>query len=158
MNLAEQCRDALDLLTPLLLSVALGGALGLERERRDKPAGLRTHMMVALGSTTFVSLAFRMANVGQGEDMLVDPSRILQGVVGGIGFLGAGSIIQNKSNVRGITTAAGLWLCGAIGAACGTGAYGLAVVVTVITLVVMIVIGRLTFNASNGTRAPQGDQ
>jgi len=92
------------------LSVALlvGGAVGWERERQDKPAGLRTHILVALGSATFVLLGFEVGDhlAHRYGDSGFDPTRVLQGVVGGIGFLGAGTILKSSRHVSGITTAA----------------------------------------------------
>ena len=129
----------------LLCAVLLGGLIGWDRERREKPAGLRTHMMVTLGSAAFVLLAFEVAaevSSRYGAEGL-DPTRVLQGVVGGIGFLGAGSIIQSRGHVKGVTTAASVWVSGALGAACGMGAYLLAVVTAGLALVILTVVGRL---------------
>ena len=125
----------------LLCAVLLGGLIGWDRERREKPAGLRTHMMVTLGSAAFVLLAIDAAT--RYGSNTVDPTRVLQGVVGGIGFLGAGCIIQSRGHVKGVTTAASLWLDGALGAACGMGAYVLAAVAAGLALVILSVIGRL---------------
>jgi len=112
----------------LFVAIAIGGLIGWERERADKPAGLRTHMLVALGSASFTLLGFEVGDhlapkTGEG----FDPTRVLQGVIGGIGFLGAGAIIQNRGHVSGITTAASVWVAGALGSAAGVGAYVLAV-------------------------------
>ncbi|HLV66731.1 MAG TPA: MgtC/SapB family protein [Polyangiaceae bacterium] len=128
------------------LSVALvvGGAVGWERERQDKPAGLRTHMLVALGSATFVLLGFEVGShlAHQYGDPGFDPTRVLQGVVGGIGFLGAGTILKSSAHVSGITTAASVWITGALGAAAGLGAYLVAFVATVFALLTLAVLGR----------------
>jgi len=112
----------------LLVAIAIGALIGWDRERADKPAGLRTHMLVALGSASFTLLGFEVGDhlapkTGDG----FDPTRVLQGVIGGIGFLGAGAIIQNRGHVSGITTAASVWVAGALGSAAGVGAYVLAV-------------------------------
>ena len=135
----------------LLCAVLLGGLIGWDRERREKPAGLRTHMMVTLGSATFVLLAFEVAAEvsSQYGSVGLDPTRVLQGVVGGIGFLGAGSIIQSRGHVKGVTTAASLWVSGALGAACGMGAYLLAVVTAALALVILSVISRLEPHGRN---------
>ncbi|MBI1337181.1 MAG: MgtC/SapB family protein [Phycisphaera sp.] len=111
----------------LRLGVALlmGALVGCDREVHHKPAGLKTHALVALGSATFtlISLEFlRTMPTGQNYD----PLRLVAGIIGGIGFLGAGAIIQAPGNVRGITTAAGVWMVGAIGVACGAGFYMIA--------------------------------
>src|SRR6188768_4572854 len=128
----------------LLVAVAIGGLIGWERERADKPAGLRTHMLVALGSASFTLLGFEVGDhlsprTGDG----FDPTRVLQGVIGGIGFLGAGAIIQNRGQVSGITTAASVWVAGALGAATGVGAYVLALATTVMTLFILTSAGWL---------------
>jgi putative Mg2+ transporter-C (MgtC) family protein len=129
-----------------LMSAAVAGALlGLDRERHEKPAGLRTHMLVALGSATFVLLSFEigeevLAEFGQGG---FDPTRVLQGVVGGIGFLGAGSIIQARGQVSGVTTAASVWMAGALGAAAGVGAYAVLAVATACSVLILTSLNRL---------------
>lgn len=102
----------------LLLALVLGGIIGLEREYRSKEAGFRTHFLVCLGSALFCLVS----QYGFGE-MTKDVSRVAAQVVSGIGFLGAGTIIFQKNVVRGLTTAAGLWVTAAIGLACGTGLY-----------------------------------
>ena len=108
----------IDLIMRLSLALVLGGAIGLEREYRAKEAGFRTHFLVALGSALFCVVS----QFGFGFD-LKDSSRVAAQVVSGIGFLGAGTIIFQKNVVRGLTTAAGLWVTAAIGLACGTGMY-----------------------------------
>ncbi|MCI7011197.1 MAG: MgtC/SapB family protein [Prevotella sp.] len=115
----------------LRLSVALllGGIIGFEREYRSKDAGFRTHFLVSLGSALFCLVS----QYGFG-DGLKDASRVAAQVVSGIGFLGAGTIIFQKSVVRGLTTAAGLWVTAAIGLACGSGMYVAALVGTVLIL------------------------
>lgn len=129
----------------LLCAMLLGGLIGWDRERMQKPAGLRTHMMVTLGSAAVVLLAFEVAAETSARygSVGLDPTRVLQGVVGGIGFLGAGCIIQSRGHVKGVTTAAALWVSGALGAACGTGAYLLAVITAALALIILSVIGRL---------------
>lgn len=102
----------------LVLAIALGGLIGFERELKHRPAGLRTHMLVSLGATVFtvISLSFD-----------VEPSRIAAGIVTGIGFLGAGSIIAQKGHIRGITSAATLWVVAGIGLSVGVGQYVIAI-------------------------------
>ena len=127
-----------DLTMRLSLALALGGAIGIEREYRAKEAGFRTHFLVALGSALFCVVS----QYGFGFD-LKDSSRVAAQVVSGIGFLGAGTIIFQKNVVRGLTTAAGLWVTAAIGLACGTGMYVAAVVSTAMVLLGLEVINAL---------------
>ncbi len=128
----------IDLTMRLSLALALGGAIGIEREYRAKEAGFRTHFLVALGSALFCVVS----QYGFGFD-LKDSSRVAAQVVSGIGFLGAGTIIFQKNVVRGLTTAAGLWVTAAIGLACGTGMYVAAVVSTAMVLLGLEVINAL---------------
>jgi len=123
----------------LLLAGLLGGALGYERERSGKAAGLRTHMLVAIGAALFVL-------VPQQAGMVVgDMSRVIQGIVTGVGFLGAGAIIKQASeqSVHGLTTAAGVWMTAAIGIACGLGREATAVLSTVLALAVLSAVPHL---------------
>jgi putative Mg2+ transporter-C (MgtC) family protein len=112
----------------LLLAVALGAIVGIEREMTHKPAGLRTHMLVSLGACLFTV-------VSVGFD--VEPARIAAGIVAGIGFVGAGTIWAEKDKVKGITTAASLWVTAAIGLTAGIGDYPLAAVVTVLVVIIL---------------------
>ena len=120
----------LDITLRLITAMLLGGSIGIEREFRSKDAGFRTHFLVALGSALFTVVS----QYGFGID-LKDSSRVAAQVVSGIGFLGAGTIIFQKNMVRGLTTAAGLWVTAAIGLACGTGMYLPAVVTTLMVLI-----------------------
>ncbi len=117
----------------LLLAAALGGVLGYERERRGKAAGMRTYMLVAIGSTLFVLVP------QQAGMTIVDLSRVLQGVVVGVGFLGAGTILkaQDESHVHGLTTAAGVWLTSAIGITVGMGREFTAVLSTTLAVIIL---------------------
>jgi putative Mg2+ transporter-C (MgtC) family protein len=121
----------------LLLAGALAGLIGLERERRDQEAGLRTHILVAGGSCLFMLVgiyAWADFNFSQRVGAVVDPSRVASYVVAGIGFLGGGAIIKYGANIKGLTTAASIWATAAIGVAVGAGMYGLATVTTVLVL------------------------
>jgi putative Mg2+ transporter-C (MgtC) family protein len=122
---------------PLLVAAALGSVVGIERESWQKPAGLRTHMMVALGSATFTNLALRLVSDAS------DPSRIVIGIATGLGFLGAGSIIRSGGEVHGITTASGIWVVGAAGACCGARHYDIAVVAVLLSLIILAILGRV---------------
>lgn len=112
----------------LLLAIGLGALIGFERQLRRRPAGLRTHMLVSLGATIFtvISLSFD-----------IEPSRIAAGIVTGIGFLGAGSIIAHKGHIRGITSAATLWIVAAIGLSVGVGEYVIAIISAVFVFVIL---------------------
>ncbi len=116
----------IELIFRIVLAFVLGGLIGFERERLDKPAGLRTHILVSVGSAQFTILSF-YAFPGS------DPARIAAYVVAGIGFIGAGTIIQARDRVIGVTTAASLWIASSVGMAVGIGFYLAAVVVTVIS-------------------------
>lgn len=121
--------STLELIARLAFALLLGGLIGLERQYRSKDAGFRTHFLVALGSALFCVVS----QYGFGYD-LKDSSRVAAQVVSGIGFLGAGTIIFQKNVVRGLTTAAGLWVTAAIGLACGSGMYVVAAVTTLMVL------------------------
>jgi putative Mg2+ transporter-C (MgtC) family protein len=131
MDISAIVCDAKDAAAPLGLALALTFPLGLERELTGKPAGVRTHMLVALGAAAFVVAA--VAHGGGEEDL-----RAVQGVATGIGFVGAGAIIQQRQSVHGLTTAVSLWIAAAVGVACGLREYGLALVVGVLTVVVLL--------------------
>jgi putative Mg2+ transporter-C (MgtC) family protein len=123
-----------DFVWRLLLAAVLGAALGLEREYRRKPAGLRTNILIAIGSALFTILSISMtASTG-------DPSRVAGQIVTGIGFLGGGAILRNRDTVHGMTTAATIWVNAAIGVACGIGQYQLATATTALTFVVLVVL------------------
>ena len=116
----------------LLVAGLLGGLIGLEREFRAKEAGVRTHFIVALGSALFMIISqFAFG------DQQHDAARVAAQVVSGIGFIGAGVIIFQKNSIRGITTAAGLWVAAAIGLACGAGMYALAAAASILTILVL---------------------
>jgi putative Mg2+ transporter-C (MgtC) family protein len=121
----------------LLVVVVLAGAVGLERELRDQEAGLRTHMLVGLGATLFVlvgNFSWSELEFGNQVGIVLDPSRVIAYVITGIGFLGAGTIIKHGTSIKGLTTAASLWVVAAIGVAIGAGQYGLGVVATAVVL------------------------
>ncbi len=123
-----------DLVKRLLLAAALGAAIGLEREYRRKPAGLRTNILIALGSALFTTMSLEIGTaVGA-------PDRIAAQIVTGIGFLGAGAILRSGKSVHGMTTAATIWVNAAVGMAAGAGAYAIATVATLLTLVVLAVL------------------
>jgi putative Mg2+ transporter-C (MgtC) family protein len=125
----------LELIQRLMLAVAIGGLIGAERELRRKSAGFRTNILIALGSAVFTICSLTLGN-GIG-----DPGRIAAQIVTGIGFLGAGTILRNRSGVHGLTTAATVWVNAALGIAAGGGQYHLAVIGGVITVSVLLVMG-----------------
>jgi putative Mg2+ transporter-C (MgtC) family protein len=128
--------QATRILLRLLMAAALGGLLGWERERQGKSAGLRTHMLVALGAALLVLVP------EQAGMTIADLGRVIQGIVTGIGFLGAGAIIKHADDeqVQGLTTAAGIWMTAAIGVACGLGRELTAVLAAVLALVVLALL------------------
>jgi putative Mg2+ transporter-C (MgtC) family protein len=130
-------RELTQLLLRLGLAAGLGGLLGFQREVVGRAAGLRTHMLVALGSAFFIVLP-----VQAGMD-LTDLSRVLQGLTTGIGFLGAGTILKREGQIEGLTTAAGLWLTAAVGIAAGMGREMSAVLGTVLAFLILAVVPRL---------------
>ena len=128
----------LDFILRIFVAALLGGAIGLEREYRSKEAGFRTHFLVALGSALFMVVsAYGFEGALSSPEHRWDVSRVAAQVVSGIGFIGAGTIIFHKSEnvVRGLTTAAGLWVTAAIGLACGGGMYILSAAATFLVLV-----------------------
>lgn len=129
-----------EILLRLLLAALLGGLVGLERERKNWAAGLRTHMMVCLGAALIMIVSsFGFSDILGTENVNLDPSRVAAQVVSGIGFIGAGAILFRKTagTVRGITTAAGLWTVAAIGLATGGGMYFAAFITTVLAVLIL---------------------
>ena len=131
---------ALDL-TPILLAIVLGGAIGFEREIHGRPAGLRTHVLVCLTSTVLVLASRHVAEITtDGVIVVFDPQRLAAGIVTGIGFLGAAAVIRSGDIVRGITTGACVWSVAGLGVVIGGGSYGLAAVATAFIVVVLIIL------------------
>ncbi|MBY0309428.1 MAG: MgtC/SapB family protein [Phycisphaerales bacterium] len=128
-------------------AMVFGGVVGLERERKRRPVGFRTMILISMGSAAFMIVARdviaqsgTVTVPGGGVVGPAEMSRVLQGLIGGIGFLGAGAVIQNKRAVRGLTTAAAVWVTAAIGAACGMGLYMTAGIVAGFTLFTLVVL------------------
>jgi putative Mg2+ transporter-C (MgtC) family protein len=123
----------------MVAAILLGAIVGYQRERAHKPAGLRTHVLVSLGTAVFV---LSCARSGMSSDGL---SRVIQGIVTGIGFIGAGSILKlsDERDIKGLTTSAGIWMTAAIGVTVGLGSVGLAIMSTVLTLIVLALAGPL---------------
>src|ERR671917_508515 len=142
-------RQLAHLIIRLLAATLLGALIGFQRERAGKPAGLRTHTLVTLGTTVFV---LACSGVGMSLDGL---SRVIQGIVTGIGFIGAGSILKlsEERDIQGVTTAAGVWMTAAIGVAVGLGSLGVAVLSTLFTLIILALAGRYEFRAGEKQEA-----
>ena len=131
-----------DFVPKALLAVACGGIIGVEREIKSKPAGFRTNTLICLGSMLFMWLSTEVA-AAVAQDRFSDPGRIGAQVVTGIGFLGAGTIIQSRGRVRGLTSAAMIWLVAAVGMAIGAGYWAIGVVTTLLTLLILVGLGVL---------------
>jgi putative Mg2+ transporter-C (MgtC) family protein len=144
-----------EIVVRLLAAVAGGAVLGWEREAHRKPAGLRTQMMVGLGAATFTLVTLGLGHTfeAEGGAMTGGVSRMIQGIIGGIGFLGAGAIIQSRGSVQGITTAATIWVVGAMGIACGMGYYVLAGSATVLAMLILSLVGLLEMKFFKGPPA-----
>ena len=134
----------LHLFARLLLASILGGLIGLEREVHGRPAGFRTHLLVSLGSCLFCLTSIEVyqiyGNFSGAVPVGIDPGRIAAQVVTGIGFLGAGAIIRERASIRGLTTAACLWVAAGLGIACGLGLFQMAIAVTVIALINLLLL------------------
>jgi putative Mg2+ transporter-C (MgtC) family protein len=141
------------------LAAVLGGAIGFERELREREAGLRTHLLVSVGAALFTlvsAYAWTDWQFSTDEGLVFDPTRIAAQVVTGIGFLGAGAIIRQGLSVRGLTTAATLWVVAAIGMATGAGYYAAAVITTVLVLVSLWPLRIVAFRISERFRPEEG--
>lgn len=129
----------------LMAAVLLGAVIGFERERQEKPAGLRTHILVSLAACLFVVVGIELAELEFGDQSTqrADPLRLIEAVTAGVAFLAAGLIFTTKGEVKNVTTGASLWLCGAIGLSCGAGQIPLAALTTVIVVIVLVAIRHL---------------
>jgi len=133
----------LDLLARLLLAAVLGGVVGVERELSGKPAGLRTNLLICVGSALFTSLSIGVASLSDASGFRSDPGRIAAQIVTGIGFLGAGTILHSRGKITGLTTAATVWVVAAIGMAVGAGAYVAAVGTTALVMFSLALLVRM---------------
>jgi putative Mg2+ transporter-C (MgtC) family protein len=136
-----------DMIIRLFLASLLGGLIGLEREVHGRPAGFRTHLLVSLGACLFTIASidfYRLYGNFSGTGPVgVDPARVAAQVVTGIGFLGAGAIMKERASIRGLTTAACLWVAAAVGLACGSGMYHAAIVVTVLAVASLLLLKKV---------------
>ncbi|MBL7130603.1 MAG: MgtC/SapB family protein [Candidatus Omnitrophica bacterium] len=133
---------ASSIILKIVLSALFGGIIGIERELHRHEAGLRTHILVCMGSTLIMLTSLYVFDIYK-EIGVVDPSRIAAGVITGIGFIGAGAIIRYGTAIRGLTTAASLWITSAVGLAVGCGFYLGAILVTFGTFIVLLVLRKL---------------
>ncbi|OGD22151.1 MAG: hypothetical protein A2Y70_00385, partial [Candidatus Aminicenantes bacterium RBG_13_64_14] len=142
--LKEEARTAMEILEVLLkliLAIALGGLIGLEREASQKPAGFRTNILVCVGSTMMMTLAVLLVRSKGGEaDSLI---RLAAGVITGVGFLGAGTIFQARGTIAGLTTASTLWLVAGLGLVIGAGYYVPALIFTALTITTLLLFHRI---------------
>jgi putative Mg2+ transporter-C (MgtC) family protein len=132
---------------PYLLALLLGGSIGLEREIHGRPAGLRTHILVCLSATMLIAVSRAVESGGlelpEAGRVVFDPNRMGAGIVTGIGFLGAATVIRSGDLLRGLTTAACIWFVAGLGIVLGTGHYAIAVVVTAVVLFVLTVLNQM---------------
>jgi len=125
----------------MLLAAVLGGVIGFDREYLARPAGMRTHILVALAAATFAVVTLELMEHAIGEGVRsADPIRVIEAVTAGVAFLAAGTIIFSRGEVHGLTTGAGLWLAGAVGVACGVGYFFIALLATVLAMFVLVVL------------------
>lgn len=126
-------------------ALVFGGLIGFEREVREKAAGLRTHMMIALAACLFTLIGFELTGfpATSSGSLQIDPLRLVEAVTAGVAFLAAGTIIMARNRVTGLTTGAGMWFAGAVGLACGLGNLGLAFMATAFALVVLWALRKL---------------
>lgn len=132
-----------EILARMTMAVLFGAVIGFDREMRQKAAGLRTHMLIALAAAVFTLLTFELTvSAGAlGDAVRADPVRVTEAVVTGVAFLGAGTIIRAGGNVQGITTGASIWMAGAVGTACGGGFYVVAAITLGFVIFILTVVG-----------------
>lgn len=143
----------------LVIALLCSGVLGWERERTKRPAGLRTHMMVGLGSAAFTILAFDLiGQINENPDYQgLDPTRIIAAIIGGVGFLGAGAIIQSRGEITGLTTAASVWVAAAIGMASGAGMIALTLMISALGLLTLWGLRLVAANVEGTTKSQDSD-
>jgi putative Mg2+ transporter-C (MgtC) family protein len=143
LNDAGPPADMVESIARLALAAVAGAFIGFERERPSRHAGLRTNMLVSLAACLFTLLAFQIA-ISMGDDeagIMADPVRVIEAVTAGVAFIAAGAIIRAGRDIKGVTTAAALWLSGAVGVAFGAGAFGLGATAVALALVVLSALG-----------------
>jgi putative Mg2+ transporter-C (MgtC) family protein len=137
----------------LLLAATLGGIIGFEREWRDRPAGLRTHILVCLSAAAIAVLTIEITHLPAFEDdaIRIDPIRLVEAVTAGVAFLAAGLIVFARGEIHGLTTGAGMWLAGAVGLACGLGFWQIALVATLLAVIVLAALRLVERRAKTDT-------
>lgn len=160
ISVGEASAPTQAIIVRLIAAAVLGGAIGFEREIRDRAAGLRTHMLVALAAALFttVSLEIFYALRPLSTTGVVDPIRAVEAVTAGVAFLGAGAIIQRNRAVKGLTTGAGMWMAGAIGVACATGHLLLAAVAAVLAILILWALWVVEHRTTKLPRKRPGDE
>ena len=128
----------------LVIALFLGAAIGFDREVKNRPAGLRTHMLIALAAAMFSITTLEIIANLEKTGHTADPIRAIEAVTAGVAFLAAGTIIQSRAQISGLTTGASMWLAGAIGVACGFGFFSIAILATGLALVVLVWLQRLS--------------
>jgi putative Mg2+ transporter-C (MgtC) family protein len=145
IDLFQTSTPLAEIIGRLVLAVFFGAAIGIDREFRQKAAGLRTHILVALAAAIFTLITFEI--FFEMNELMDEPRsdaiRIIEAVTAGVAFLAAGTIIQSGGTVQGLTTGASMWLAGAVGLACGGGFYTIALIGTILALIVLFIIGKL---------------
>jgi putative Mg2+ transporter-C (MgtC) family protein len=149
-----------EVLLRVLLAGVLGAAVGFDRERTDKPAGLRTHMLVSMGSALFAGIGVLIVDQATGDEAVVrlDILRVVAAVATGVGFLGGGAILRGDHRVRGLTTAAGIWVNAGIGLAAGLGQIILAVGATVFAVIIVAALGGGFYVSGKGSLPSRGQE
>lgn len=151
----------LDLILRFLAAGVMGGLLGWERSRSDKPADTRTMVLIAVGAAGFAALGLEIMSANAtGETIRTDPTRVLSYIISGVGFLGAGAILHSKKSVRGLTTASAIWAVAAIGAACGLGEFEIAFYLFAIVFALLWTnwVTHAIFGPSNGNGNGNGSE
>lgn len=143
----------------LLLAAVLGAAIGYDREVRNRPAGLRTHMLTAVAAAVFTVITLELFHQARQlqPDGGFDPIRVVEAVTAGVAFLAAGTIIQSRGNVQGLTTGAAMWLTGAVGVATGFGMYVVAVLTTGLALLILVLVSFVPLPASEPKEGANAD-
>ncbi len=141
----------------LCCAVALGAVIGIDREIKSRPAGLRTHMLTALAAAVFTVIALEMYTEvrATGANNVGDPIRAIEAVTAGVAFLATGGIIQSRGKVWGVTTGAGMWLAGAVGVSCGTGNFRVALLATGLAVIILTVVSLIERMLLDGAKTQQ---